>query len=1289
MKALHILALLLPALPAWAVYQPYVTDSWTQFGSLDTAKWTPSGAYAYSTPSGLLSYGTTTIVPAVTPTGFDYEVRITVGVNGSGYLYVRMSQDRSSYYMLGITGGSNYVGTARISKVLSGSETVFTTFPIRFDAPITARLIVRQNKLIAYVNSANPNIVYDSDLASGQPGFGLSGGFVTAAQIGPADAVAPAAVDSNSIQALSLGALINRVGVRWTAATDDADGIGVSGYMVYRDSNLIGSSTSPEFVDATATPGTNCTYTIYARDWHDNMAAGASKQVAIAAAGAPDGYRTGLRSTGAYWGAAGEQIDMLSGNLNFSLPLLKAVGRGGWGVGFNLIYDSQIWALNAAGPWKLGYDSGYGMGWKLLAGSIFPVWCSSAVQYYVYTDSTGAEYRLDQNSSGVWTSLESVYVAYDALAAKLYFPDGSFWSMTVQSSAGEPDAGTLYPSLMQDTNGNQILLGYNPGAGTTSYNTSSRIYYILDARYNPDRGVYAVYNFGYTTGATPRLDYINNGIGTAENYSFTYNTGQNLGSPFGAGMAFGTTGLLHSIGVTGLGVSHTFEYGSAPGGGTSAEMSRMVTPLGGDLRWTYKTFQYSGSNLSMREVDTRQMTQVSGGAQSSWTLNLDSSATTQHTWATITDNGAGSSKKWHFLTGAAPIGGLPSAYEEIDSQGATLLRKDFSWTQPQGGRVYQSSLLQTLSPGANQAQSKTEQTLDSWGNITETRLYAYGNLTTPARTYTYTYLNNSNYSSRYIRNRLATASLTAGGTTTTLETNYYDMAYTQDRTAYLHDSTYDSTFMYRGNINQRMGINGSTATYYESTGVPYWTVDPAGRNTSVEPSAVTSYSLPGVATPNSNPNMATSVSYASSWATTGVTNANGAASSTTYDAYGRPLYSTAPDGAVTSYSYSYSPTNLQTATVGSPSRWTKTTLDGFGRTIKVETGSGTTTASTVDTEYAPCACSPLGKLYRVSQPYAPNGTPLWTTYGYDGMGRTLTVTAPDGSVTSYAYLGDSTTVTDPAGKWKTFTTDAFGNLVTVTEPNPAGGANLVTTYTYTPLNQLASVSMPRSEGTQMRTFNWTGKDLMSTVNPENGTVSYTYDSAHRVSTRIDAKGQKTAYTYDSYSRPATRRYYLPDGNGGFVEQTDQLVQFYYDAYSDYSLTQSLWGRLAEVAFGGGLGLSQGGGMRYRYGYNAAGRVTSQSFQARIPTGYTDPYGHWETANFDAQVLNSWDNQGRMTATSYPSFTLSYPSYSNCGYQYYCVLSQAYPLGGSYQNEFDPMGRLWKTNQYDFDNSVGG
>src|SRR5258708_1033951 len=95
-------------------------------------------------------------------------------------------------------------------------------------------------------------------------------------------------------------------------------------------------------------------------------------------------------------------------------------------------------------------------------------------------------------------------------------------------------------------------------------------------------------------------------------------------------------------------------------------------------------------------------------------------------------------------------------------------------------------------------------------------------------------------------------------------------------------------------------------------------------------------------------------------------------------------------------------------------KWKRTTLDGFGRVTRVESGSGPSTSTpsqVVDTQYAPCGCSPLGKLWRVSQPYSAvqNGQ-VWTTYAYDERGRVVSVTAPDASVTTTQY---PTTATDP------------------------------------------------------------------------------------------------------------------------------------------------------------------------------------------------------------------------------------------------------------------------------------
>ena len=134
---------------------------------------------------------------------------------------------------------------------------------------------------------------------------------------------------------------------------------------------------------------------------------------------------------------------------------------------------------------------------------------------------------------------------------------------------------------------------------------------------------------------------------------------------------------------------------------------------------------------------------------------------------------------------------------------------------------------------------------------------------------------------------------------------------------------------------------------------------------------------------------------------------------------------------------------VTTATTGT--RWTKTTVDGFGRTIKVEAGYNTgvtpTTVSVVDTMYAPCACTPVGKLWKTSLPHAPGAaTVYWTETLYDALGRTVQVIQPNGTgTTTYSYSGAAVTVTDPTGKWKTSETDSLGNLIRVTEPRPGGG----------------------------------------------------------------------------------------------------------------------------------------------------------------------------------------------------------------------------------------------------------
>ena len=697
-----------------------------------------------------------------------------------------------------------------------------------------------------------------------------------------------------------------------------------------------------------------------------------------------DGWRIGVRPTGSYWGAAGEQIDLMSGNLNFSVPLLRAQARAGWSAAFALSYNSQLWRQGPNGTSLLGRDIGYGLGWTLQAGSVTP---NTDGHTYIFADASGAQYRLDQFAGGIYTSLEGPRVAFDTNVSppKLHFLDGSFWVMGSASAAGEQDAGSLYPTLMEDSNGNQIQIDYAIGTGAAVIDTSGRILKIRDPRTANGYGAYDTYIFAYNSDPIPHLTGITNQVFTSEQYTFTYNAGQSLTSPFTSNLNFGTTTLLQTVTTTGLSISHAFAY--VPGSG---ELSQVTTPFGGILGWQYRGYTYGDGHM-YREVQTRTMRPSSGASTYTWNLALDNNPTL-HGSATMTDVGAGTTKVWTFQT-SGTFAGLTGSYEERDSGNTALLRKDYTWAQDPGGVPYVATDLTTLNPGAAYAvQMKTTQTVDLYGNLLQSNVYNYGNLSTPARTYDYTYLMDSNYTSRYIRNRLRQVTVTAGANATTLISNTYDTnsgcGALRDRTGIgMHDAAYDVNFAYRGNPTLVVKLGTGHCSAYEITGVPYTATD--GSGSTVDITLTANASLPGVLTPGGNNNLATTISYTTSFAVTSVSGPNGAGTTTAYDTYGRPSSSTMVDGAATSYSYTYNP-NTQTATLGN--RWKKTTMDGFGRVTKVETGHDGVTVATVDTQYASCACSPLGKVWKVSQPYAPGAQVNWTTYTYDGSGRTLTVT---------------------------------------------------------------------------------------------------------------------------------------------------------------------------------------------------------------------------------------------------------------------------------------------------------
>jgi RHS repeat-associated protein len=114
-----------------------------------------------------------------------------------------------------------------------------------------------------------------------------------------------------------------------------------------------------------------------------------------------------------------------------------------------------------------------------------------------------------------------------------------------------------------------------------------------------------------------------------------------------------------------------------------------------------------------------------------------------------------------------------------------------------------------------------------------------------------------------------------------------------------------------------------------------------------------------------------------------------------------------------------------------------------------------------------------------------------------------------------------TTVTDQAGNPRRAVINAFGQLTRVDEPNSTNelgtisSPNQSTSYAHDVFNNLLSVS----QGTQTRTFTYSSLSRMLTSqNPESGSVSNTFDSNGNLKTQRDARGIKTIFDYDALNR---------------------------------------------------------------------------------------------------------------------------------------------------------------------------
>jgi len=160
----------------------------------------------------------------------------------------------------------------------------------------------------------------------------------------------------------------------------------------------------------------------------------------------------------------------------------------------------------------------------------------------------------------------------------------------------------------------------------------------------------------------------------------------------------------------------------------------------------------------------------------------------------------------------------------------------------------------------------------------------------------------------------------------------------------------------------------------------------------------------------------------------------------------------------------------------------------------------------------------------------PTVSRTWT-YTYNSVGRVLTARGPRTDVnssTTYVYYqcttgykcGQVESATDALGHVTTYNTyDAHGQPLTITDPN-----GVVTTLTYDARSRLTS----RQVGTETTSYTYYPTGLLQSVTlPDSSTLSYTYDSAHRLTKMTDGAGNYVSYTLDVMGNRTASSVYDP------------------------------------------------------------------------------------------------------------------------------------------------------------------
>jgi RHS repeat-associated protein len=469
------------------------------------------------------------------------------------------------------------------------------------------------------------------------------------------------------------------------------------------------------------------------------------------------------------------------------------------------------------------------------------------------------------------------------------------------------------------------------------------------------------------------------------------------------------------------------------------------------------------------------------------------------------------------------------------------------------------------------------------------------------------------------------------------------------------------------------GSNGATTSYaYDSSGRLDSIKDPDGNY-----SARNTYDSSGqVTSQEDGAGNTTTFSYTTTTdglPETDVTDPNGGITSFVY-ADSLPVETIDPLGGETSYVYDAA---LQLNMVGDPlNNDTTTTHDTRGNLLT--------------------QTDPLGDEQQ------------WT---YDPSNNMLSSTDADGSATHYTYndMDEVTSVTMPSGGKTTYTYDSSGNLTSTVDPrgnvSGANATSYATTDTYNDAQQLTSETDPDGNKTsytydamgypltmtdprgQMTTYGYDSAERQNSVQaPDGGTTRSAYDLAGNLVAQTDADGNATAYTYDADNRVARVTDALGNSATYGYDSDGNAVTFKDARGITSTTTYDTDNRPTKITYSDGTpsvtetydkdgnvtGVTDATGSR-TMSYDAAGHLTGTAGPGSGSFGYTyDAQGNVTSRAYPdtTKVSYQYNSDGEISSMSTGSSTTAY-SYDPAGN----LVSTAEPNGVTEARNYDDAGQL--------------